>query len=164
MRMFWWGLFGATAGLILGYLATVAIGVVAMELFQVSQREGAAAMGLVFIIGPLGGLVSAVIGTAWALIATRRRMRRREAGTLGAPQPFSPTTRIALGIVIGLLAGYAAAWLLMEIFYAARGDRFFATYAAALTAAWTPIVMALGGGGLGGWLGAGFAHRPKSSM
>lgn len=155
MRLFWWGLFGATAGLILGYVATVAIGVVAMDVFGVSQREGAAAMGLVFIIGPLGGLVSAPIGAAWAVLASRRRMRRREEGTLGAARPWTPTTRIILGILIGLVAGYTAAWLVIQIFYAARGSHFFTTYAAALAVAWTPIVLALGCAGLGGWLGSG---------
>lgn len=141
-------------GLVLGYVATVAIGIVAMEVFQVSQREGAAAMGLAFVIGPLGGLVSAAIGAVWAVLAIRRRMRRREDGTLGAAQPWTPTSRIVLGILIGLVAGYAAAWLLIQIFYAARGSQYFATYVAALIVAWTPIVLALGCAGLGGWLGA----------
>lgn len=155
MRLFWWSLFGATAGLILGYVGTVAIGIVLMDVFEVSQREGAAAMGLAFVIGPLGGLVSAVIGAVWAVLATRRRMRRRQEGTLGPAQPWTPTTRIILGILIGLLAGYTAAWLILQIFYTVRGDHYFATYAAALAAAWTPIVLALGCGGLGGWLASG---------
>jgi hypothetical protein len=58
-----WALASAAA-LVLGNLAGV------------SQAEGAYAMGAIFMIGPVVGLVGALVVTVWAV--TRRR--RREAG------------------------------------------------------------------------------------
>ncbi|QCI68037.1 hypothetical protein [Phreatobacter stygius] len=158
MRIFWWGLFGATAGLIVGYVAAVAIGVAAMQYFKVSEHDGGAAMTLLFAVGPLGGLVSALIGAVWAATATRRRMRRRTDGTLGVPKQWNRATRVALGVLIGLTAGYAAARVILQIFYIAQRSSSFATYEAALVAAWIPIALALGCAALGGYLGASRAR------
>ncbi len=55
-------------GLILTYAATIAIGIAYMEVANVSQREGAAAMGLVFIIGPLCALIGGVVGAIIAIV------------------------------------------------------------------------------------------------
>jgi Kef-type K+ transport system membrane component KefB len=63
---------GLVLGFILGWIATAAIALTLGELMAVSQREGAFAMGAIFVMGPAGGIVGAVLG-AWLL--RRRRPR-----------------------------------------------------------------------------------------
>lgn len=58
-----WGL----AGLICGALATFFGGVAIGEIANISQAEGAYAMGLAFFWAPLGGLIGAGIGLWLAL-------------------------------------------------------------------------------------------------
>ncbi len=55
-------LLGVVAGFILGWVATSAAALAYGEWAQVSQREGAYAMGAIFFMGPAGGLVGAVLG------------------------------------------------------------------------------------------------------
>lgn len=62
-------------GLIVTWIATVAIGIVYMELAGTSQAEGAAAMGLVFIIGPTVGIVGAIVAAIYGVSRRARRLR-----------------------------------------------------------------------------------------
>ena len=65
-------IFRMTAGFFMGFigcafLAAVA-GVLLAGLFQVSQREGGFAMGLMFGIAPLAGLVGGIAAAIWAAL------------------------------------------------------------------------------------------------
>jgi hypothetical protein len=67
------GLFvGLVLGFVVGWIATAAIALTLGEIMAVSQREGAFAMGAIFVMGPLGGVAGAVLG-AWVM---RRRSQR----------------------------------------------------------------------------------------
>jgi MFS family permease len=58
-------------GFVVGWMGTVAAALIYGEIAGVSQREGAYAMGAVFIVGPAGGVVGALLGGAlgarWAV-------------------------------------------------------------------------------------------------
>ncbi|QQS10543.1 MAG: hypothetical protein IPK81_12765 [Rhodospirillales bacterium] len=99
----------ALLALVLGYAAAFAIGLVAFEVFAVSQREGANAMGLAFIIAPLVAVICAIVAAVWYLIASGRA-------------PADPTSeaprgngrRIGLIVamaLLGWLIGKAVQWL-----------------------------------------------------
>jgi hypothetical protein len=67
-------LLGILAGFVLGWITTSAALLTYGELARVSQREGAFAMGAVFLIGPVGGVVGAVAG---GFLGARWRRARR---------------------------------------------------------------------------------------
>lgn len=58
----------AIAGCVGGAAAAMAIGIAAGEVFDISQAEGAYAMGVAFFWTPLGGLVGAVAAGIWAAL------------------------------------------------------------------------------------------------
>lgn len=152
MRVLGWALFWGLAGLIGGYIAAVAIGLVLFELFKVSQREGAAAMGLAFVIGPFVACLVALAAAATAAVVTRGRERQREGGHMAPRQPWGRGVRAAIGGVLGLVGGYGAAVIVLAAFYALRGSPYFSSYAWAYAAAWAPFLAAALGGGFGVWL------------
>lgn len=149
MRPWGWGIVGGIVGLVAGFAATVAIGLVAFEIFRVSQREGAAAMGLVFLVGPVGALMGAAIGAAFAVWFARRSIRA--AG--GAPAPVgSRPLRLVLGTVAGAFLGYWVGLGLLHLALALRGSRSFDSYALAYALSNVPPLAMLAGAGLGAWL------------
>lgn len=152
MRVLGWALFWGLAGLVGGYVAAVAIGLVVFEVFNVSQREGAAAMGLAFIIGPFVACLVALASAATAAIITRGRERKREGGHIGPRQPWGRGARAAVGGTLGLIGGYGAAVLVLAAFFALRGSPYFSSYAWALAAAWAPFLAAAAGCGFGIWI------------
>lgn len=68
---------GFALGALLGTVASVVVALALGALFQVSQREGAFAMGVLFTIAPLGGLLGGVI------LALIRLLRTDKAGEEG---------------------------------------------------------------------------------
>jgi hypothetical protein len=152
MRVLGWALVWGLIGLVGGYIAAVGIGIVLFEVFRVSQREGAAAMGLVFVIGPFVACLVALASAATAAVVTRRRERQREGGHVAPRRPWGRNTRAAVGAVLGLIGGYGAAVIVLAAFYALRGSPYFSSYAWAYAAAWTPFLAAALGGGFGVWL------------
>lgn len=152
MRVLGWALFWGIAGLVGGYIAAVGIGLVLFEVFRVSQREGAAAMGLAFVIGPFVACLVALASAATAAIVTRKRERQREGGHVAPRQPWSRGARAVVGGILGLIGGYGAAIIALAAFYALRGSPYFSSYAWAYAAAWAPFIAAALGGGLGVWL------------
>lgn len=152
MRVLGWALFWGIAGLVGGYIAAVGIGLVLFEVFRVSQREGAAAMGLAFVIGPFVACLVALASAATAAVVTRGRERQREGGHIGPRQPWGRGARAVVGGFLGLIGGYGAAIIILSAFYALRGSPYFSSYAWAYAAAWAPFIAAALGGGLGVWL------------
>lgn len=75
MRVVGWAVAWGLIGLVGGYGAALGLGILAFDLFNVSQREGAAAMGLAFVIAPAVAVVTAVAAAVIATVVTRRRMR-----------------------------------------------------------------------------------------
>ena len=63
-RIILWGV----AGLIIGPLITLAFATAAIPIFNISQMEGAYAMGVVFTLMPIGAVLGAVAGVIWALL------------------------------------------------------------------------------------------------
>ena len=66
-RIILWGL----AGMVFGAIITLALATVAIPIFEISQMEGAYAMGVVFTLMPIGAAVGLIAGIIWA-IARRR--------------------------------------------------------------------------------------------
>ncbi|MBL8568347.1 MAG: hypothetical protein JNK84_04615 [Phreatobacter sp.] len=159
MRVFGWAFAFALIGLVGGYAATLGIGIVLMEVNGVSQREGAAAMGLAFIIAPIGACVTAIVTASTAAVITGRRERDRLGGTLPPRQPWGRTARGAAGGLGGFVLGYGAAVLILFAFYQLRGSPYFETYVWALAAAWLPVVLGIAGA-VGG---AQLAMREKAA-
>ena len=63
-RIFLWGF----AGLIIGPIITLALATAAIPIFNISQMEGAYAMGVVFTLMPIGAVLGAVAGVIWAAL------------------------------------------------------------------------------------------------
>ncbi len=63
---------GILLGFVLGWVATSAALLAYGEMAHVSQAEGAYAMGAIFMAGPAGGLLGAVLG---GFLGARRRRR-----------------------------------------------------------------------------------------
>jgi membrane-associated PAP2 superfamily phosphatase len=155
MRVFAWAALFGLIGLVGGYAATLGIGIALMDVWTVSQREGAAAMALAFVFAPLGACVTAIVAATAAAIITRRRQREFEAISI-APRPgWSRRTRGMVGGLAGFALGYGAALLILAVFYQLRGSPYFSSYLWALAAAWSPFLPA----GLGAAGGASLAMR-----
>ncbi len=152
MRIFGWALLWAVIGFVGGFIAAVVIGAVLFEVFGVSQREGAAAMGLVFVIGPFVACLTALAAAATAAVVTRRRELRREGGEIAPRRPAGRGLRAAVGGGLGLVGGYGAAVLGLFAFYRLTGSPYFSSYAWAYAAAWAPFITAAAGCGLGLWI------------
>jgi hypothetical protein len=58
-------------GAIAGAALALGLCLAAQETFNISQMEGAYAMGVVFFYMPLGALVGGIVGAIW--MATRRK-------------------------------------------------------------------------------------------
>jgi uncharacterized membrane protein YdfJ with MMPL/SSD domain len=152
MRIFGWALLWALIGLVGGFVGAVVVGALLFELFGVSQREGAAAMGLVFVIGPFVACLTALVAGGTAAVVTRRRERRREGGEVAPRQPAGRGVRAAIGGGLGLVGGYGLAVLGLFIVYRLTGSPYFSSYGWALAAAWAPFAAAAAGCGLGLWV------------
>lgn len=69
MKVVLWALAGLIAG---AALVILVAGVIVPSVTTVSQREGAYAMGVVFVMAPAGAVVGAVIGLVIGLARRRR--------------------------------------------------------------------------------------------
>jgi hypothetical protein len=66
------GFLGGVLGLVVGWVATAAAALMIGSAIGVSNAEGAYAMGAIFFMGPVGGLVGLVLGI-WLVIRARRK-------------------------------------------------------------------------------------------
>ena len=67
MRKVGRGILGFFAGFVAGAAITLAACIAAAYLFDISQFEGAYAMGVFFGWMPLGGVVGGIAGAIWAV-------------------------------------------------------------------------------------------------
>lgn len=122
----------ALAALVGGYLVALGVGLVAFDVFEVSQREGAAAMGLAFVIGPAVAIVCALVAGLWSWIIFGRRNPQARAPR-GSAVRLVWTAVAALG---GWLAGLFLQWMLE--------GRSYETFVVALAVSLAPWLGALG--------------------
>ncbi|MFO1079324.1 MAG: hypothetical protein U1E23_01670 [Reyranellaceae bacterium] len=128
-------------GLVLGYAAALGIGLLAFEVFAVSQREGANAMGLAFFIAPTAGLVTAAIAAAWS-------WRRSGAAAVRGAHPAEATPARGPGRRLMAAAGGAiAGWLAGTLLQWVLAGQSYETFVVALAVAWAPWLGALALGG-----------------
>lgn len=120
----------ALAALVAGYLAALGLGLVAFDVFDVSEREGVAAMGLAFVIGPAMAIACALIAGLWYWIVSGRRNPQARAPR-GSAVRLVWTAVAALG---GWLAGLLLQWML--------ADRSFETFIVALAVSEAPVIAA----------------------
>ncbi len=63
---------GFLLGAIAGAALALALSLAAQEIFNISQMEGAYAMGVVFFYMPLGAVIGGIIGAAWTAMRRKR--------------------------------------------------------------------------------------------
>jgi len=135
----------ALLALVVGYAAALGVGLVAFDVFEVSQREGANAMALAFVICPSVAALSAVAATIWYWIASGRRA---STGTPSAAETCRGNAvrvvAIAVSVVIGWLGGALLQWML-----AGRSYEAFVVALAVSAAPWIGVILL---GGLTWWL------------
>jgi hypothetical protein len=122
----------ALAALVVGYLAALGVGLVAFDVLEVSQREGAAAMGLAFVIGPAVAIACALVASIWYWIVSGRRNPQIRVPR-GSAARLAWTVAAVLG---GWLAGFLLQWMLE--------GRSYETFIVALTVSLAPWLGALG--------------------
>lgn len=131
--------------LVLGYLAALGIGLVAFDVFKVSQREGASAMGLVFFICPLVAVISALIAAIWYWVVSGRRVS--PAGFDGTEAPRSNGAR-----VLQIVAAIALGWLSGELLQWMLAGRSYDTFIVAFAVSMAPWIGAVALGSVTWWL------------
>jgi len=123
--------------LVLGYAVALGIGLIAFEVFEVSQREGANAMGLLFVICPSVAVLSALIAAIWYWIASGRRAATTAPAAVAARRGSAGRVfAIALSVVIGWLAGMLLQWVL-----AGRSYETFVVAFAVSMAPWLGVIV-----------------------
>ncbi len=140
----------ALLALVLGYAAALGIGVVAFDVFAVSQREGANAMALVFVICPFVAVLSALAAAIWYWVWSGRRARAARTGDQSAATAAASTgigarlLPVVVAAVVGWLAGMLLQWGL--------AGRSYETFIVALAVSTAPWIGAIGLGGATWWL------------
>jgi len=141
----------ALLALVAGYAAALGVGLVAFEVFEVSQREGTNAMALAFVICPFVAALSAVVATIWYWIASGRRAATTNPTAAGVPSGSAARVAgITVSVVVGWLAGMLIQWVL-----AGRSYETFAVALAVSTAPWIGMIVL---GGVTWWL-----TRPRNT-
>ncbi|MGQ3297354.1 hypothetical protein [Reyranella sp.] len=135
----------ALLALVVGYAAALGVGLVAFEVFEVSQREGANAMALAFVICPFVAVLSAVVATIWYWIASGRRAATTSPTAAGAPNGSATrVVAIVVSVVVGWLAGMFLQWVL--------AGRSYETFVVALAVSMAPWIGMIALGGVTWWL------------
>nr|WP_186363482.1 hypothetical protein [Rhizobium sp. ACO-34A] len=128
------------AALVGGYLTALGVGLAAFDIFEVSQLEGANAMGLAFFICPAVAVVSALAAGSWYWIVSGKRNPETKA----APGARSRIAWVAVAAVGGWLAGLMLQWLL--------AGQSYETYVVALTVSLAPWLGAIGSAAAAWWM------------
>jgi len=102
----------ALLALVVGYAVAMGVGLVAFDVFEVSQREGAAAMGLAFFICPMVAVISAFAAAVWYWVASDGRSKEEKAEA-GRHRPLFPYLITIAATIIGWQAGAFLQWMLV---------------------------------------------------
>lgn len=122
--------------LVVTYLAAIGLGLIAFDAFDVSQQEGAAAMGLVFILAPAAAMLCAFVAAIWSWRAFGRSKAEAETATPGRKRGSIRLAVMAAAALGGWMAGTVLQWLLW--------GRSFDSYLLALTVSEAPLIGAFG--------------------
>lgn len=122
--------------LVVTYLAAIGLGLIAFDVFDVSQREGAAAMGLVFILAPAAALLGAFVAALWSWRAFGRSKAEAETAGSGRKRGAIRLAVMAAAALGGWMAGTLLQWLLW--------GRSFEMYLVALVVSEAPMIGAFG--------------------
>ncbi|PWV99120.1 hypothetical protein DFR52_104412 [Hoeflea marina] len=126
----------ALAVLVGAYAAALGIGLLVFDLLDVSDREGANAMGLAFVICPAVALVAALAASIGYFVASGR-----SPATVAAPRrPAGPWLMAGTAAIGGFLGGWLLQWMLW--------GRSYETYLAAFAVSMAPWIGAIGLSGL----------------
>jgi hypothetical protein len=134
---------------VIAYALTIGIGLVLMEHYDVSQLEGANAMGLVFMIGPAIAILSGLVAAIWTGLKT-------SASAGNAPPRAGRLGLQAIGLAIGAILGNAIGTGLRKLLF--EGQAFETSLIAYLVAFMPELAMiagALGGIALARRIGSG---------
>lgn len=135
----------ALLALVVGYATALGVGLIAFEVFEVSQREGANAMALAFVICPFVAVLSAVVAAIWYWIASGRRTATTSPAAADTPRGNAARVfSVAVSVVVGWLAGTFLQWLL--------AGRSYETFVVALAVSKAPWIGAIVLGGVTWWL------------
>ncbi|WP_295137317.1 hypothetical protein [uncultured Reyranella sp.] len=135
----------ALLALVVGYAAALGVGLVAFDVFEVSQREGANAMALAFVICPSVAVLGAVGASLWYWIASGRRAATSHPTAAVAHRGNGArVAAIVASAVIGWLAGTLLQWML--------AGRSYDAFIVALAVSTAPWIGAIVLGGLTWWL------------
>lgn len=120
-------------GTVITYAVVVFGTLIAWDLLGVHDRDGGGSMGLVFVIGPVAGLLGGAIAAAVT------GMRASRTSTPGQKQRTALWLRAAGGGVLGFLCGY---WLggLVGFLAMTASDGALIGY---VVTAWAPTLLAL---------------------
>lgn len=123
----------ALLALLVGYATALGVGLVVFDVFEVSQREGANAMGLAFVICPFVAVLSAVVAAIWYWIASGRRTAITRSAAVETPRGNAVCViSVAVSVVVGWLAGTLLQWVL--------AGRSYETFVVALTVSMAPWI------------------------
>lgn len=122
--------------LVVTYLAAIGLGLIAFDVFAVSQREGAAAMGLVFILAPAAALLGAFVAAIWSWRAFGRPKGEAATATPGRKRGAIRLAVMAAAALGGWMAGTLLQWLLW--------GQSFEMYLVALVVSEAPMIGAFG--------------------
>lgn len=135
----------ALLALVLGYAVALGVGLVAFDVFEVSQLEGANAMGLMFVICPSVAVLSAVVAAIWYWIASGRRAATTPPAAVDAWRGnVGRIFAIAISTVVGWLLGMLLQWVL--------AGRSYETFVVALAVSMAPWLGVIVLGGATWWL------------
>ncbi|MGX5665443.1 hypothetical protein ACWKW9_05655 [Rhizobium daejeonense] len=128
------------AALVGGYLAALGVGLAAFDVFEVSQLEGANAMGLAFFICPLVAVISALMAGIWYWIVSGKRNPETRA---------APGAKTRIAWVFAAAVGGWIAGLLLQWFSAGQS---YETYIAALAVSLAPWLGGIGLAAAAWWM------------
>jgi hypothetical protein len=128
-----------------GYAAALGVGLVAFDVFEVSQREGANAMALAYVICPFVAVLSAIVAAIWYWIASGRRTATTSPAAAETPRGNAVRViSVAVSVVIGWFAGTLLQWAL--------AGRSYEEFVVALTVSMAPWICVIVLGGVTWWL------------
>lgn len=141
----------ALLALVLGYVVGLTAGLLAFQVFDVSQREGAAAMGLAFFIPPVVAVVSSLTAAVWYWIASGQGITPTAPSTANRRWVYRLVVVLAAGL-FGWYGGIFVQWML--------AGQAYETFLVALVVAVAPCLGLVASAGMASWI---LWRRPASA-
>lgn len=148
MRIMGYVLLALLLGFVGVYAATVAGLLAYAELNDIVDRDGGMSMGVIFVIGPLVGLVGGML----AALATDLLMRRRARPLTESAMPPRRQWPLGVRLVLSGLALGLGIYLLMRGVYWLLSPMTFESYGTAMIVANLPAAAGIAAAILGAWM------------